>query len=196
MDLGIVRRLIPYGQQHNKELAPEGERGMQNHGKLTKAVETITPAPKYRANKYTYSGKRSRGDHFARIGKIVAAEETIRRTNIDEILAPICPLYSLPDSARAHTMSRGSAVVKSTFSGLKTDAMVSDNAKGQDRQKQTPREETLGMGRKCYAHTHTQRRAASSNDRPLCNKYVLTWPALYISYATSQPSRIEDKHEN
>jgi hypothetical protein len=141
VNLDIVRKLIPYWQQQTRSSRLGESAASKSHGELTKAVETITPAPKYRANKYTYSGKRNRGDHFAKIGKTVAAEETIRSTNIDEILAPICPSYSLPDCARAHTTSRGWAVVKSTSNGLKPDAIVSDNANAQDRQKQNPREE-------------------------------------------------------
>jgi hypothetical protein len=59
-----------------------------------KAVAMITPAPKYRANRYTYMGIRSLGSRAARTGKKVAAVDTIRMTKSAEIRAPSPPLYS------------------------------------------------------------------------------------------------------
>lgn len=99
---------------------------MEQTQELTNAVATMTPAPKYLAKRYTYSGSLRRGNHFARTGNIVAAEETIRMTKIDEILTPRCPLYSFPEFARvrAHITSRSLAVVRSTCLGSKAPVVV------------------------------------------------------------------------
>lgn len=55
-------------------------------------VATITPVPKYRANKYTPKGIFQLGKRLARTGKTVKAEDTKRITKIEEMRAPMWPL--------------------------------------------------------------------------------------------------------
>jgi len=74
--------------------------GYAGFSRWMKAVATITPAPKSRANRYTKKGIRTRGTRRATTRKKVAAKETTKITNKAEMRAPSRPSKLLLEAWR------------------------------------------------------------------------------------------------